>query len=151
MSRDEDDDLLIERLRRVAAEADAVPENVLAAARAALATRDPDVELARLVADSAEAGFEPVRSGPVAARLLAFDGGGVRVDLDVEATAGHTILIGHVSGADACVLERGDGGRQLVPLDELGRFLVSGVRPGPLRLRCRGPAGRTVTTSWVTV
>jgi hypothetical protein len=150
MSPDEDD-LLLDRLRRVAAEADAVPENVLAAARAALATRDPDLELARLVADSAEAGFEPVRSGPVAARLLAFDGGGVRVDLDVEVAGGRTVLIGHLTGADACVLERGDGGRQLVPLDELGRFRVGGVRPGPLRLRCRGPAGRTVTTSWVTV
>lgn len=71
----------IAHLRRLANEADPVPEAVYAAAKAAYTTRDLDGELAALVADSAAAeatlAFDAVRTGPrqpVEPRLLSFRG-----------------------------------------------------------------------------
>src|SRR4051794_31054557 len=108
-----DDDLLIE-LRRVVQEADPVPEAVIAAAQAAIATRDLDGELAGLVADSAgghgrPALAEAVRAGHQGggARLLSFAAGPVQLDLDVIQRGRVRDITGQITGAaaDGCVLE----------------------------------------------
>jgi hypothetical protein len=163
------DDELIAALRRVAIEVDPVPEGLLLAARAAIATRDLDAELAVLVADSAAANdpdadldptlsslaFEQVRTGGQAtlgSRLLSFAGGGVQLDVEVSERGGDVDLMGQVIGGspEECVLEH-SGGRDPFTPDALGRFVVSGVRRGPARIRCTSSTGARVTTAWVTI
>jgi len=153
---DRDDDLVAE-LRRVANEADPVPEAVIAAARAAITTRDLDGELALLIADSAAAAlaFEPTRTGTTGlsgGRLLSFAGGGLQVDLEVTERGELRDLVGQLAGSPAtrCTVEYAGGERPL-PLDDLGRFTLTGVRPGPIRLRCRPAPGVLVTTAWVAI
>lgn len=150
-----DDQLMVE-LRRVVRAVDPVPEGVLAAARAAIAMRDLDGDLAELVADSGT----PTPAGAVrtgaGGRLLSFTCGPVQIDLEVidEAAAPERLvdIIGQLSGGSAedCVLEY-PGGRQPVSLDREGRFAVTGARSGPMRVRCRSAAGARVTTAWVTL
>ncbi|MBO0867991.1 MAG: hypothetical protein J2P15_05455 [Micromonosporaceae bacterium] len=145
---------LLARLARILAEVEPVPEPVLAAADAAIGTRDPDAELADLIADSTAGragGYEPVRHAGTSARLLSFDGGGLRVELEVLPDDGTLTLLGQVFGAAReCALESGGGQSRPVELDELGRFLVGGLATGPVRLSCRSATARVVT-SWVTL
>jgi hypothetical protein len=157
------DDELLHELRRIAAEVDPVPDLVFEAARAAITMGDLDGELAVLVGDSAADAGEPalrglaydlVRSGTSGGgRLLSFVGGGVQVDLEVTGGADHLTLFGQLAGAaaDGCVLERGNGARRGVEVDELGRFLLTDALPGPVRLRCRSVSGTPVTTTWTTI
>src|SRR4051794_27912082 len=93
------DDVLY-AFRRIAAAVDAPPGDLLPAARAAFLARDLDADIARLIADSrAESGervYEPVRAEPDAAPgrwLLSFEGGGITVELEVEAGAGRLRLL----------------------------------------------------------
>jgi hypothetical protein len=153
-----DDDGLMAELRRIAADVDPVPDSVVAAAHAAIETRDVDRRLAELIADSAAAtedqAFEPVRQAPDAPatnRLLSFAGDGVGVELEIVGQDDELALMGQVTGAaaGACELERGDGRRIAVEVDDLGRFLVPDFRRGPVRLRCRRPDGGEVVTGWI--
>ena len=161
------DDELIASLRRLAAEIDPVPREVLAAAQATITTRDLDGELAVLVADSAageEPGtgrggpvaFEPVRTAPVGGQgrwMLSFEGGGIQVDLEVSEHGGRVDVLGIFSNVSpqGCALECASGERRELDVDSLGRFLISGAPRGPVRLRCRSVAGAGVTTAWVTL
>ena len=87
---------------------DPVPAEVLIAARAAIATRDLDGELAVLVADSnaheepsLTSLFEPVRShtaSPSRPRLLTFAGGGVQIDLELGTRQGLIDVVGQFTG-----------------------------------------------------
>lgn len=152
---DLDDDALMAELRRVAAEVDPVPPGVVEAARAAIATRHLDHEIAELVADSADAGsgllFEAVRGPGVGeSRLLTFDGGGVQVDVDLAPMGSGLRVIGQFTGpVTECALEHGDGGALEVAVDELGRFVADGVPAGPMRLRYRSDIGQMVRTAWL--
>ena len=157
MTADRDDELL-EWLRRIAAEADPVPENIGVAARSAIMLHDLDGELAELIADSAgttsELEYETVRraaADPVEDRLLSFEGGGVRVELEIMPGDNGLTVIGQLVGAapDGCELEYGDGHRSTLELDELGRFLLDRTRGGPVRMRCSSVNGSPVVTSWV--
>ena len=155
MDRDNAD---LDNLRRIVSDVDPVPDEVFAAARAAIITRELDGELAALVADSAamedELRFDPVRTASTEAadtRLLSFDGGGVQVELEVSGQADQLMVVGQVIGAAdrGCVLEQADGRVHDVELDSLGRFLITGVTSGPARLRCRSASGGRVSTHWV--
>jgi len=155
MDRDNAD---LDNLRRIVRDVDPVPDEVFAAARAAIITRELDAELAALVADSAamedELRFDPVRTASTEAadtRLLSFDGGGVQVELEVSGQADQLMVVGQVIGAAdrGCVLEQADGRVHDVELDSLGRFLITGVTSGPARLRCRSASGGRVSTHWV--
>lgn len=154
----EQDDRDIAHLRQLANEADPVPETVYEAAKAAFTTRDLDGELAALVADSAATeatlAFEAVRTGPTQpaeTRLVSFRGGGVQVELEISEQADRLCVTGQISGALAqgSVLERADARVHDLDVDDLGRFLISGVAPGAARVRCRSSAGIRVLTSWV--
>jgi hypothetical protein len=148
----------LDNLRRIVSDVDPVPDEVFTAARAAITTRDLDAELAALVADSAavedELRFDPVRTASTEAsdaRLLSFDGGGIRVELEVSGPADQLTVVGQLIGAAdrRCVLEQADGRVREIELDSLGRFLISGVSSGPARLRCRSASGDRVSTHWV--
>jgi hypothetical protein len=147
------DDQLIDELRRVARLADPVPETVRLAAAAAFEFRDPDGALAALVGDSHEAaqlGFATVRSAEAGDRLLSYELGGARVDLEVTATGDGPVLTGQLLNADpdGCEIETGDGDRLPVPVDEFGRFLLNEVPTGPARLRFRSASGSPIRTPW---
>jgi hypothetical protein len=155
------DDELLAWLGRVAAEADPVPEPVRLAARAAIACRDLDGELAVLLADStadpdrdADGAFEPVRGAldgqATRSRMVSFEGGGVRVDLELSRYGERLDLVGQLIGAaGGGTLEYLDGEPHALDPDDLGRFLISGVAPGILRVRCVSTAGVPVSTSWI--
>ncbi|MGW1343053.1 hypothetical protein ACWCOV_18520 [Kribbella sp. NPDC002412] len=158
MSADHDDEALLAWLRQVANEADPLPEVVSAAAREAITMRDLDGELAELIADSSGATpdlqYDVVRRATpdaTADRLLSFEGGGVRAELEIMPSDDGLTVIGQLVGAapDGCELEYGDGRRESLELDELGRFLLDRRRGGPVRIRCRSVRGSPVTTSWV--
>jgi hypothetical protein len=150
------DDALMEELRRIAAEVDGPPASVAEFARAAFLARNIDGELAVLIADSRFAeDFEPVREYGEPAQgswLLSFQGGGVRVDIEVAERADRLALIGQLIGVegDDHVLETASG-RMPLPVDGLGRFVVEGLKYGRIRLRCHSTDGRPITTTWVSI
>ena len=153
MNADHDDDALLAWLKRVAAEADPMPGDITAAAHEAIGLYDLDGQLAELIADSAGSTpeYDAVRRTETADRLLSFEGGGVRVELEIVPDDAELTVIGQVLGAspEGCELEYGDGRREPLPLDDLGRFLVDRRRSGPVRIRCRSVDGSPVITSWV--
>jgi hypothetical protein len=164
----EDDDDLIRRLRRIAAEADAVPGALLDAARAAFGLRDLDSRVAELVRDTAvDAPATAVRGdGP---RLLSFEAGRAVIECEVTARGEQRDLIGQLVGGE---LARGPlpgasaAGRRpameaqlagnpsatvAVSVSERGVFTVRGLPAGPFRLRFRLADGSTLVTSWTSV
>ncbi|MFC4946128.1 hypothetical protein [Pseudonocardia sp. GCM10023141] len=147
----ETDDDLIERLRRIAAEVDAPPPDVLVAARAALATRRLDEELAELVMDSESAGAGQVRAGADTVRLLSFESPAVSVELQVQVTATGRAVRGLVAGAVGEVVLEGPGQQLTAELDEDGWFALPAAPAGTVRLRLRTPDGTAVTSSWMSL
>ena len=158
MSSETDDDALLDLLRRVVAEADPMPDTVLAAADAAIETRDFGARLATLIADSARpdlrAALAQVRHGqpePADERVLVYDGGGVQIDVAVRSGVESLMMLGRITGASIAEarLERADGRSEFLDPDEMGRFVLGGIVPGPFRLRCRSTAGYAVVTEWI--
>jgi hypothetical protein len=139
---------LMTQLRAVAAEADRVPPDVFAAARAAYALRTLDDELAELVADSLESAAG-VR-GELAARLLSFEAPSVSVEIEVSAVAGRRRIVGQVTGVSGEVTIESATASVRVPVDDLGRF-VADVAAGLVRLRCTAVDGSRVATSWQSI
>lgn len=74
------------------------------------------------------------------ARLLA------RVDRSKRSIVGQIVPPGRAE-----VVVRFPGAELPVQADELGRFQASGLRPGPVSLRCELADGRTIETGWVTI
>lgn len=148
---------LIARLRRVAARADPVPEALLGAARAALGLRELDARVAELVRDSAVDAAATAVRGP-GARLLSFEApsaqaGDAVIECEVTARGARRDLVGQLVGAVAAVVQVQVAGAEPVDtgVDEHGRFAVSGLPAGPLRLRCPLADGSTLMTSWTAV
>jgi hypothetical protein len=148
----ESDEQLLDRLRRLVAQADPVPSHVDEAARAALSTRHLD-ELARLLADSDEgaAVLTRGRAGEVArVRLLTFGGQQAALELQVtvegEGATVRGLLTGPLAGTAGPVTIEVRGRTPLVgEVDEDGFFTVAGVPLTFVRLR----VGAT-TTEWFT-
>ncbi len=140
------------RLRRLAAEVDPVPAEVLQAARLALSLRDLDAELAELVVDTAQTGLTGVRGAADEPRMLTWQAGEVIVELQVTETATGLELRGQVSSPATPVevrLEDEQGVGQVLALDAEGSFVCTGVVPARLRLRITGASGRRVRTGWL--
>jgi hypothetical protein len=142
---DPDDDLLAE-LRRIAARVDPVPDDVVAAAKSAIAWRTIDAELLELVDDAPLAG---VRGGGDVATLLSFRGPGLAVEIEILVVGRRRRIDGQlVPGQPGRVEVHQRAGRVEVAADEAGRFSAGDLAPGPVSLRCQAPAGHWVETDW---
>jgi hypothetical protein len=149
------DDELITRLRRLAGQADPVPESLLSAARAAFALRDVDARVAELVRDSAvDAAQLAVRAAAgTDPRMLSFETGGTTIECEVMARSDQRDIRGQLSGGEATSVEAQVAGAATVSADvgAHGWFTIRGLPAGPLRLRCQLADGATLVTSWTPV
>lgn len=152
-SRDEDD-ILMEELHGLIRRLDPVPYRLREAARGAYTWRTVDAELAELMQDSVvdedqEVALVRGRLGP---RLLSFES--PRLALEVEVTGAgqqERRLVGQlIPPARAAISIQHGGGSTRAESDELGRFVVDGLRAGPARLRCRllEASGPEIETEW---
>jgi hypothetical protein len=143
-----DDEELMSRLRRIAAEVDPVPETVVDSGRAALLTGGVDAELAELLLDSSVESAQ-VRGNQVRMRLLSFQLDDVALEVQLDYGDDRVSLRGLVDGASGAVeLELGGGGYRSLPIDDSGAFTVRLPR-GAARFRLRTRGGMMITTSWV--
>ena len=134
--------MLGDLLRRV----DPMPETVREAASASLSWRDPDSQLAMLISDSEAEQLTTVRGA--APRLLTFEVGARSVDLEVTSEARQARLVGQLmpNGVATVTIQHGDGTSE-VEADALGRFVVSDVASGLVRI-CWDREGSRVCTEW---
>ncbi|MFI5912919.1 hypothetical protein [Dactylosporangium sp. NPDC051541] len=145
---------VLSSLRDIAGRRDPVPPNVLAAARASLAWRDPDAALAELTRDSLDrliAVRGGIRGGTP--RVLTFFSGALTIDVQVTARSGAVDVVGELAPViPAKVVVESPAGSHETTADEEGRFRFDGVAAGPVRLRCE-PAVEgafvPVRTEWV--
>jgi hypothetical protein len=138
-------------VRAVLTELDPVPAEVVAAAKASLTWRTIDAELAELVDDSVLAPTAAIR-GPGDSRLLTFEAPTVTVVVEVTDVGEERRILGQlVTPRQAQVDVRHSGGTWTVESDELGRFSVEAVPPGPVSFVCHTGPHQSVVTSWVTV
>ncbi len=149
------EEALAEQLRRIAADADPVPELVLESARAALSLRTIDAELAEMVHDSDIDGLVGVRGeaddaeGDV--RLLSFEAPGLSISAQISTVAGTRSLLGQVAGAQVtAVAVQTPTAEYPAELADAGVFRLDDVAAGPVRLVVATTA-RTVVGDWITV
>lgn len=137
---------------------DRVPEIVRDTARSSLGWRDPDSALAALVADSAaddnQLAYVRGATGPGQPRLLTFATGQLTIEVEVTPVPGPggaaTVnLVGQLvpPGSSSVAIDH-SAGTVDVPPDAMGRFQVTGLGPGPLRLRCGAETADAVRTDW---
>jgi hypothetical protein len=139
----------LDELAAALGEAGSVPEQLLAAADAALTwlTVDAELALAELVFDSAcdPAPAGPTRSGG-SVRTLAFHGADIAVEVEVSQAGivGQVIPAsgGHITGTAM------HGAFDEAPIDEIGCFVLRAPPAGPIRLRVDTGA-HSIGTSWV--
>ncbi|MGK5517736.1 hypothetical protein ACSNN9_00060 [Micromonospora sp. URMC 107] len=145
------DDALLAELRAAVRDSDPVPEEFLAAARAAFSWRSVDAELAlaELTFDSA---CDPQPAGLTrstgSARTLTFRTGAVVVEIEVTPTG----VVGQLSPArGGRVTARTSAGQyEEVPVDAVGFFSMGAPPAGPVQLRAH-TAGYAVATAWVSL
>jgi len=147
------DDEMLQRLGAATRAADAVPPEVLAAARASYVWRTIDAELAELTYDSSDGELVGVR-GSSSIRSLTYEFGDSVVELEVDEVAGGKRRVtGQVAPWPVASIElhQAHGAEPLVlDADEHGRFRAEGVMPGPFRLLCRfTTAAPMLLTDWV--
>src|ERR1700760_5104045 len=95
---DERDEALIEQLRNTL-QADAVPQSVTEAAKAALTWRRIDAELAELLSDSALDAEPALARGGALVRSVSFSAGATTVDLEIHEDGDGRTLLGQLSPA----------------------------------------------------
>jgi hypothetical protein len=149
-----DDEDLLERLRAICDEVDPMPELVLESARAAFSLRRLDAELAELVLDSADelVGGVTVRAAAEAeVRMLSFEAGPLRVELQVTDRDGGRHLVAHVTGVQlaAAALETAAGSTELETDD--GLLIAEAVPAGRVRFRLTTVDGSAYVTAWIQV
>jgi hypothetical protein len=149
-----DDDVvdLTDKLR--ALDDDPPPAALLAAARAAFSWRTVDSDLCRPSYDSLlDEALTPTR-GDHDSRLLRFELTDVALDVEVATEGSSRTLVGQLMPAVAAELTVRHGGEveTSVRADDLGRFVLDDVRPGPLSIRCVVDGQPTAAhTDWVLI
>lgn len=151
------DDRLVDQLRAVATRLDPPPAALAEAARAALAWRTIDAELAELSYDSVTDDRElvGVRGETASPRLISFEADGLTIEVEVSAQGGSRRVMGQVVPMQPVRVEiRHGSGVAVAEADDLGRFRAESVPAGSISLRCHvgtGDSARTVNTDWVTI
>ena len=149
-----DDDRLVDRLREVIEATDPPPQRLIDVAKASLAWRTVDAELAELMSDSSAEPALAVRSAGEAPRLLTFTAGDTVVVLEVTREAGAHRVMGQIVAPGAATVEvRHSDGVVSVTTDPDGRFRAAPVPGGPISVSCRFDDGvrPAVVTSWVSI
>ncbi len=148
-----DEQRVLDDLARLIRERDPVPAELLEAARQSFTWRTVDAELAEVVADSEQPqGAALIRSTTASVRLLAFATGDLRLDLEVLAEGSLRRLVGELDpGGPARVVVEHAGGALTEDTDDFGRFLISRVPGGLMRLQCQPRSGRPLLTPWIKV
>jgi hypothetical protein len=143
-------------LRAIFGHMDPVPQLLSDGARAAFSWRTVDAELAELMRDSAEASEEEagmlVRGGH-GPRQLSFESPRIGIELEVTATGPRERRVeGQLlppAGATITVERPGEDGLT-VQADELGRFVLDGLRAGVVRLHV-ALGGAQIAIPWTTI
>jgi hypothetical protein len=150
----DDDDNLLAELRQAVAKFDPPPASVFEFTMDLLSWRDPDAELAALIADSRELAGA-VRGGKEEV-LLRFEASPYAITLEASPDAsGRYRVIGQVEPgvAGRVNIRQGDAGPGQTELsvrcDEWGRFEAYPVGSGPISLRLTPDDGPPVRTTWV--
>ena len=147
-SRSKSDEDLIAALRAGLDEADPVPGDVIAFAKAAFTWGDIDAELASLDFDSAETGQEAGVRSSATARMISFQAGQWMLDIEYEEIAGR--LLGVISPEASFRIDLHTSGAFFTTeSDPSGRFQAEGVSRGPLSLVLHFTDGQVVKTQWV--
>jgi hypothetical protein len=109
-------------------------------------TIDQDLLLASLSFDSSLERVQERRSDPDDARVLVFTAPPLSLELEVMPDR----MVGQIvpPGPGEIRMEAADGVTFHVETDDAGFFVLPGMPPGPVRLRCDTPTGRLVT-DWV--
>jgi len=148
---------LLATLRAALDDTDAVPPEVVAAAKGAFTWRTIDAELAELAFDSLLSGELTGTRGVIGVRTLSFEYGSLAVEIEVEEDGPTRRLTGQIGPrpADSIEVHHVDAAEPLIAHpDHLGRFSVAGLRGGRVRLLMRfspanGPS--MLLTEWVTI
>jgi hypothetical protein len=142
------------RLRALVGRVDPVPAWVDEGARAAFGWRTLDADLAWLLRDSADEAVEAGVRGPGGARQLSFESGELGIELEVVATGPRARRVdGQLlpPSAATVTVERPDADAVSVQADELGRFVVDGLRAGVVRLHVLLGGGARVAVPWTSI
>jgi hypothetical protein len=151
--RDERDEALIEQLRNTL-HADAVPQTVTEAAKAALGWRRIDAELAELLSDSALDAEPALARGEAVVRSVSFSAGKTIVELEIHSERERRTLLGQLSPAATWTIEvQAANGSTPEPVrsDLLGRFRVALENGGTIRLRLTGAGNAVIETAWIPI
>jgi hypothetical protein len=152
----EPDDELEAELRRLAADREPVPAELVQAALDAFGWRDIDAELAELVYDSlVDADAASLVRGPADQRLVSFAVGGITIDVEVASAGPSRSVMGQIAPPQRAMVDiRGPRDTVTVEADELGRFRSGPISPGPASLRLRPPPGGdgpAIVTDWISL
>jgi hypothetical protein len=139
-----DDDGLMQELGRAVGQEREIPEHRRRAAYDAFTWRTIDEELMALTHDSAMLATAAVR-GPEDARTLAFEGGGLSLELELEDGALSGQLI-QAAGDSLVRMERADGEIRSARTDASGFFVLPDAS-GPARFAVE-VEGVTRRTEW---
>ena len=140
-------DDVFDELRSALSEADAVPDDVLQAAKDSFTWRTVDVELAELAFDSAIDELAGVRAASAADRQLTFRADDVELEIMVDGRR----ISGQLVPTQAATIELVAGGAiSHADVDDLGSFFFDDVAPGPIRLTIQA-GEQTIATEWTIV
>jgi hypothetical protein len=141
------------RLRVVIGQVDPVPVLVDEAARSAFAWRTIDEDLAELLRDSADEVVEAGVRGFGGPRQLSFESPRMGIELEVVETGPRERRIeGQLlpPGAATVTVERPGVDAVSVQADDLGRFVIDGLRAGAMRLHVL-LRGAQIAVPWTSI
>jgi hypothetical protein len=152
------DDELEAELRRAADRFDPVPAHFRSFALDAFGLRTLEAELAELVYDSLVADDSGHVRGGEQPRLLTFETGELRIEVEVIGPDSRRRLVGQLLPPTPARIEiRGTGSTTTTDADDLGRFAADVPGPGPASLRITisdsgtGAGPVTVVTDWLSL
>ena len=141
------------QLRAIFTHLDPVPPLLDEAARNAFEWRTVDEELAELMRDSADEEAGALVRGPGGPRQLSFESPAIEIELEVVSTGPRERrLEGQLlpPGSATVTVERPGEDGLSVQTDDLGRFVLDGLRAGVVRLHVL-LSGSQIAIPWTTI